>query len=176
MKQFIKKFQVIDKDSGEVVLEKTNVAEKSQNGKDWCIMYQLTAFLLATDKSYTFSDVRVYLFICANVDWKCIYMTTKVALAEKVGISYRQLQRALKKLKSEDLIREGKIEGQTYFAINPERVTRGKNRGQLRRAFQMLPADVVKKIAFEEKCAELVFPSSSFFFSKAGGFGGSPPN
>ena len=118
-------------------------------------MYQLTLYLLATDERLTFSDVKVYCFICANVDWKCIYMTTKTALAEKIGISYRQLQRALKKLKSLDLIREGKLEGNTYFAINPERVTRGKNRGQLRRAFQMLPADVVKKISFEEKCAEI---------------------
>lgn len=155
MKQFIKKFQVIDKDSGEVVLEKTNIAEKSQNGKDWCIMYQLTLFLLATDKSYTFSDVKVYMFICANVDWRCLYITTKVALAEKLQMSYPQLLASLKKLKQEDLIREGKIEGNTYFAINPERVTRGKNRGQLRRAYQMLPADVVKKISFEEKCAEI---------------------
>lgn len=151
----IRKLQIINKDTGEIVSEKTNAVQKSQNGKDWCIMYQLTAFLLATDKSYTFSDVRVYLFICANVDWKCIYMTTKVALAEKLQMSYPQLLRSLKKLKSEDLIREGKLEGQTYFAINPERVTRGKNRGQLRRAFQMLPADVVKKISFEEKCAEI---------------------
>ena len=155
MKQFIKKFQVIDKDTGEVVLEKSNIAEKSQNGKDWCIMYQLTLFLLATDKSYTFSDVKVYMFICANVDWRCLYITTKVALAEKLQMSYPQLLASLKKLKQEDLIREGKIEGNTYFAINPERVTRGKNRGQLRRAYQMLPADVVKKISFEEKCAEI---------------------
>lgn len=151
----VKQVRVFNKDTGETVWEKTNSVQKSQNGKDWFIMYQLTAFLLATDKSYTFSDVRVYMFICANVDWKCIYMTTKVALAEKLQMSYPQLLRSLKKLKSEDLIREGKLEGNTYFAINPERVTRGKNRGQLRRAFQMLPADVVKKISFEEKCAEI---------------------
>lgn len=118
-------------------------------------MYQLTAFLLATDKSYTLSDLRVYMFLVANVDWKCIYMTTKVALAEKLQMSYRQLLKSLNKLKSEDLIREGKLEGNTYFAINPERVTRGKNRGQLRRAFQMLPLEVVKKISFEEKCAKI---------------------
>lgn len=155
MENLVKQLRIINKDTGEIVLEKTNDMQKSQNGKDWCIMYQLTAFLLATDKSYTLSDIRVYMFIVANVDWKCIYMTTKVALAEKIGMSYRQLQRALKKLKSEDLIREGKIEGQTYFAINPERVSRGKNRGQLRRAFQMLPAEVVKRISFEEKCAEI---------------------
>ena len=155
MENLIRRLQVINKDTGEIVSEKTNAVQQSQNGKDWCIMYQLTLFLLATDKSYTFSDVKVYMFICANVDWKCIYMTTKVALAEKLQMSYPQLLKSLKKLKREDLIREGKLEGNTYFAINPERVTRGKNRGQLRRAFQMLPADVVKKISFEEKCAEI---------------------
>lgn len=155
MENLIKRLQVIDKDTGEIILEKTNAVPKSQNGKDWCIMYQLTAFLLATDKSYTLSDLRVYMYLVANVDWKCIYMTTKVALAEKLQMSYRQLLKSLKKLKSEDLIREGRIEGNTYFAINPERVTRGKNRGQLRRAFQMLPLEVVKKISFEEKCAEI---------------------
>lgn len=153
--QLILQQKIINKDTGEVVLEKTKALPKSENGKDWVIMYQLTLFLLATDKKYTLSDIRVYMFICANVDWKCIYISTKVALAEKLGMSYRQLQRALKKLKNEDLIREGKIEGNTYFAVNPERVTRGKNRGQLRRAYQMLPADVVKKISFEEKCAEI---------------------
>ena len=155
MENLIRRLQIINKDTGEIVSEKTNAVQQSQNGKDWCIMYQLTLFLLATDKSYTFSDVKVYMFICANVDWKCIYMTTKVALAEKLQMSYPQLLKSLKKLKREDLIREGKLEGNTYFAINPERVTRGKNRGQLRRAFQMLPADVVKKISFEEKCAEI---------------------
>lgn len=149
------KQQIIDKNTGEVMLEKTKVLPRSENGKDWCIMYQLTLFLLATDKSYTFSDVKVYMFICANVDWRCLYITTKVALAEKLQMSYPQLLASLKKLKQEDLIREGKIEGNTYFAINPERVSRGKNRGQLRRAYQMLPADVVKKISFEEKCAEI---------------------
>lgn len=152
---YVQKFQIIDKDTGEVVLEKTNAFAKSENGKDWCIMYQLTLYLLATDKNFTFSDVRVYMFICANVDWKCLYFTTKTALAQKLDMSYPQLLSSLKKLKFADLIREGKVDGHTYFAINPERVTRGKNRGQLRQAYQMLPSEVVKRISFDEKVAEI---------------------
>lgn len=154
-----KTLTIFDEDSGEILLEKTSSFKNSDNGKDWCIMYQLTLYLLATDKSFTFSDVRVYMFICANVDWKCMYFTTKSDLAKSIGMSYPQLLASIKTLKDKDLIREGKANGNTFFAINPERVSRGKNRGQLRRAYNKIPQNVVKKISFEEKVAEI---ASSF--------------
>lgn len=109
-------------------------------------MYQLTAYLLATDKELKFSDVRTYLYIVANADFQAKFITTKQDMAAKIGISRQQLDSSLKTLKKKDLIREGKLHGSTAFFVNPYYTTRGRDKGKLLKAYEEVPSEVIKEL------------------------------
>lgn len=127
-----------DDRTGEIISEKTVPTMRKQNGKDWMIMYDKTLMMLALNPSMTFADVRTYLFLCASVGWNCRYSTTKVALAETLGLSYPKMLESLKKLKKLDLIAESKENGQTFFALNPEHATKGRERNALLEEYNRL--------------------------------------
>ena len=140
-----KAFQIYDADTGELIFQST-YRDRSDNGKDWYIMYNFTAYLLATDKELKFSDVRTYLYIAANVDFQAKFVTTKADMAAKIGISRQQLDASIKTLKKKDLIREGKLYGSTTFFINPYYATKGRDRGKLLKAYEEIPSEVVKEL------------------------------
>ena len=148
-----KHFELLDVETGEILKQSTTL-DRSDNGKDWNIMYQLTLYHLATDKTYTATDLRTYMFILANLDYKCKFLTSKSDMAEKMDISYPKLLSSLKKLKKNDLIRESRISGVTAFFANPEYVTRGSKKGELLKAYEKIPAEVKERLsvqAAEEK-------------------------
>lgn len=143
-----KHFELLDVETGEIIRESTTL-DRSDNGKGWNIMYQLTLYHLATDKSYTAADLRTYMFILANLDYKCKFTTSKSDMAEKMGISYPQLLSSLKKLKANDLIRESRVSGVPAFFANPEYVTRGKQKGKLLKAYESIPAEVKERLSVQ---------------------------
>lgn len=149
-----KAFQVYDVDTGELIFQ-TTYRDRSDNGKDWCIMYQLTAYLLATDKELKFSDVRTYLYIVANADFQAKFITTKADMAAKIGISRQQLDSSIKILKKKDLIREGKLHGTATFFVNPYYTTRGRDKGKLLKAYEEVPKEVVKELDERAQAEEL---------------------
>lgn len=153
-----KAYQIYDVETGELIFE-TKYRDRSDNGKDWCIMYQLTAYLLATDKEFKFSDVRTYLYIVANADFQAKFTTTKADMAGKIGISRQQLDSSIKTLKKKDLIREGKLHGSTTFFINPYYITRGRDKGKLLKAYGSVPAEVVADL---DERAQIEEASQSF--------------
>ena len=115
----------------------------ADNGEGYCIMYQTTARLLATDATLKFADVRVYLFLNANADYECKYSSTQTALAEELGLSYHQMSSSLKVLREKDLIRQQRVHGQLTFYINPNFITRGKDKSKLLSTYNLIPPKVV---------------------------------
>ena len=142
-----------DSESGELVRQCTYTS-KSSNGKDWCIMYQMTAYLLATDADFKFADVRVYLYLVSLADFQCKVSTTQVDMAAKLGMSEKQIIASIKKLKAKDMIRVSRVRGQSTFWINPYYITRGRNRNELSKAYEKIPSDVRQQIDFNAKVEE----------------------
>ena len=134
---------VFDADTGEVLRDQTRLS-RSDNGKDWDIMYQSTLRALATDKTLTRADIATYLFIAGNVDYDCKFMTTKRDMAERLRISYPQMLSSIDKLKQYDYIREGCVNGTPTFYLNPDYTTRGKERRKLAKAYEGIPREELK--------------------------------
>ena len=137
---------VFDIDTGEVLRDQTRLS-RSDNGKDWDIMYQLTLYQLATDKTLTRADLATYMYILANMDYQCKFATTKRDMAEKLHLSYRQMLASLEVLKQRDYIREGRVNGSTVLFANPEYATRGKDKGKLLKAYADLPKEVIERLS-----------------------------
>lgn len=142
-----------DADTGEIVRQNLYTS-KSSNGKDWCIMYQMTAYLLATDDDLKFADVRVYLYLTSLADFQCKVSTTQVDMAAKLHMSEKQVIASVKKLKAKDLIRVSRVRGQSTFWINPYFITRGKNRNELLKAYEKIPSDVRRQLDVNAKIEE----------------------
>lgn len=110
-------------------------------------MEKLTAYLFAiNNEGFTLSDVRVYMYIVAQIDYKARFATTKSDIAEKLHLSRQQVDTSIKALKKYDLIREAKSYGATVFLINPVYVRRGKNKNELASIYQRVPTDVVSRL------------------------------
>ena len=118
-------------------------------------MYQMTAYLLATDATLKFADVRVYLFLNANADYECKYSSTQTALAEELGLSDQQVSNSLKVLREKDLIRQQRVHGQLTFYINPDFVTRGKDRSKLLSTYNLIPPKVSRRTSIKSRRREL---------------------
>lgn len=144
--KLIHEHNVIDAETGEILVEK-KYTERSDNGKDWCIMEKLTAYLFAiNNEGFTLSDIRVYMYIVAQIDYKARFATTKTDIAEKLHLSRQQVDSSIKTLKQFDLIKEAKSYGATVFLINPLYVRRGRSKEALAAVYSRLPADVVAKL------------------------------
>ena len=137
---------VFDADTGEIMRDQTRLS-RSDNGKDWNIMYQLTLYQLATDKTLTRADLATYMYILANMDYQCKFATTKRDMSEKLHLSYRQLLASLEVLKKRDYIREGRVNGMVVLFANPEFATRGKDKGKLLKAYENLPKEVIERLS-----------------------------
>jgi len=137
---------VFDADTGEILRDQTRLS-RSDNGKDWNIMYQLTLYQLATDKTLTRADLATYMYILANMDYQCKFATTKRDMAEKLHLSYRQMLASLEVLKKRDYIRESRVNGISAFFANPEYATRGKDKGKLLKAYDSIPQEVIERIS-----------------------------
>lgn len=146
---------VFDADTGEIIRDQTRLS-RSDNGKDWNIMYQLTLYQLSTDKTLTRADLATYMYILANMDYQCKFSTTKRDMAGKLHLSYRQMLASLEVLKQRDYIREGRVNGMSTFFANPEYVTRGKDKGKLLKAYESIPAEVIERISEQAKVKEAV--------------------
>lgn len=144
--KLIHEHNVIDADTGEIISEK-RYSERSDNGKDWVIMEKLTAYLFAlNNEGFTLSDMRVYMYIVAQIDYKARFATTKTDIAEKLHLSRQQVDSSIKTLKKFDLIKEAKSYGATVFVINPTYVRRGRNKAELSKTYESLPADVIARL------------------------------
>ena len=142
-----------DSETGELVRQCTYTS-KSSNGKDWCIMYQMTAYLLATDKDFKPSTIRVYLYLTSLADYQCKVSTTQADIAAKLGLSQVKVVEDIKLLKAKDMIRVSRVRGQSTFWINPYYTTRGRNRNELAKAYEKIPSDVRKQIDINAKIEE----------------------
>ena len=145
---------VTDSETGEVLFEQY-YTQRSQNGKDWCIVYQMTAYLLATDHSFSVSDIRTYLYIVANADYDCKFASGITDMANKIGITRQQLHASIKTLKEKDLIRVSSLHGIRYFFLNPYYTTRGRERSKLRTAYESIPKDVQKRLNIQAQAEEI---------------------
>lgn len=145
-KKLIHEHSVIDAKTGEVLVEKT-YTDRSDNGKDWCIMEKLTAYLFAiNNEGFTLSDIRVYMYIVAQIDYKARFATTKTDIAEKLKLSRQQVDSSIKTLKKFNLIKEARSYGATVFLINPIYVRRGRSKIELSAVYDKIPADVIAKL------------------------------
>ena len=149
--RYEKRFQVFDRYTGEMIIDKTTVGRPMPNGTDYSIMYRLTQYLLATSKMFKFSDVRTYNFLSSRADYECKFSASKGAIAEEIGLSRQQVNDSLKFLCGTDLIREQRLHGQQTFYLNPCWQTRGKNRGQLIDIYDSIPLTVPLNHDFQEQ-------------------------
>ena len=119
-------------------------------------MYQMTAHLLATDKEFKFSDVRVYLHIASNVDCDCKFSTPQSRIARKIGLSRQQVNTSIKKLREKDLISEVVDEDgvRTYY-INPYWVTRGRYKDKLIKAYEDISPKDNRELEYRQQITEL---------------------
>lgn len=142
-RKLIHEHSVIDAETGEILVE-TSYKDRSDNGKDWVIMEKLTAYLFALNREgFTLSDMRVYMYIVAQIDYKARFATTKTDIAEKLHLSRQQVDSSIKTLKKYDLIKEAKSYGATVFVINPTYIRRGRNKAELAKVYESLPSDIV---------------------------------
>ena len=137
---------VFDADTGEVLRDQTRLS-RSDNGKDWNIMYQLTLYKLSTDKTLTRADLATYMYILANMDYQCKFSTTMKDMAERLHLSPPQLRASVDKLKQRDFIKESRFNGMKTFFVNPEYVTRGKDKGKLLKTYEDLPKEVIERLS-----------------------------
>lgn len=144
---------VFNADTGEILRDQTRLS-RSDNGKDWNIMYKLTLYQLATDKTLTRADLAAYMYIIANMDYQSKFMTTKRDMAEKLHLSYRQMLASLEVLKQRDYIRESRVNGASAFFVNPEYAMQGTERGKRRKAYASIPKEVVERLSEQEAIEE----------------------
>lgn len=152
-KRLITDIKVSDYETGEMLYEVTHYG-RSDNGKDWSIVYQLTMYLLATDKSFRFSDVRVYLYLAASADFQCVFKTTQADIAKRLDLTPQAVSESIKVLKEKDLIRQSRANGVSTFFINPAYITRGKKHRELLKVYESIPSEVRAKLIENMKVAE----------------------
>ena len=119
-------------------------------------MYQTTAHLLATDKEFAPSDIRVYLYIAAKADYECKFSATKSKIARKMGLSRVKVVASIKKLREKDLISEVVDEDgvRTYY-INPYWVTRGRYKDKLIKAYEDISPKDNRELEYRQQITEL---------------------
>lgn len=136
-----------DGETGEILRETTWTG--SENGKDWLIMYRTTAALLASGKLSSVA-VRTFLFLTAYQDWQGTYKTTKTEMAETMHITRKSLYQALDELKAWGLVKEGKANGQTFFAICPDAVTQGRDKKRRLMIYEAIGENTAERLAAED--------------------------
>lgn len=142
---------VIDQETGEVI--RNSYYERSQNGKDWWIMYRITMAFIASGQ-LKYAAVRVYMHIAAFADWRGVLPATRSAIARELHLSPTAVSDAINSLKKFDLIRETKERGVPVFYINPTYATLGKNKTKRLEIFNQLPhADDIIEINTCEQLA-----------------------
>lgn len=126
MSQYIRKVDVVNADTGEVVHHTTTIG--SQLGKGWVVMYtdRTTEFICSCPSSVT---VRVFFLLAMGQKFDNHGMiTTKKAVQEKLGISKQTCLEAFKYLKEHFIINECKIDGVTEYMVNPALVMVGRDK------------------------------------------------
>ena len=111
---------------------------------------------MATDKEFTLSDIRVYMFIASCVDRDYKFSATQGAIAKQMGISRPSVNVSIKSLQEKDLIREAVDENgiRTYY-LNPYWITRGKNHGQLIEIYEAIPPRIPQDLDFMQQCEKI---------------------
>ena len=137
LKDVMNVFERVDTETGEILLH-TEYQGRSQNGRDWWIMYRTVMAFFASGR-VTYSGIRVYMHITAKADWRGVLASTKTAIAKEIGVSVQSVCNAISELKHYDLIRETKERGVPVFVVNPAYATLGKDKRKRLKAFAELP-------------------------------------
>ena len=113
---------------------------------------------MATDKEFTLSDIRVYMFIASCVDRDYKFSATQGAIAEQMGISRPSVNVSIKSLQEKDLIREAVDENgiRTYY-LNPYyiRSENKKHTEELIEIYEAIPPRIPHDLDFMQQCEKI---------------------
>ena len=111
---------------------------------------------MATDKSFRFSDVRLYSFLASQVDYDYKYSASKRYIAEEMRLSRRQIYASIKSLQEKDIIREQLVNGQWTYYLNPYyiRSENKKHTEELIEIYEAIEPAVPIDHTFRAKCEE----------------------
>ena len=116
---------VFDSETGEIIKDSVNYG--TQNGDGWVIVYRDAYMQLALEANDA-TVFKVFASLMTKQEFEGGIKTTKKAIADELGITYRSIMRAFKWLKEHKYIKETKTNGQTEFLLNPNVTTCGKNK------------------------------------------------
>lgn len=126
MSQYIRKVDVVNADTGEVVHHTTTIG--SQLGKGWVVVYtdKVTEFICSCPSA---STIKVFFLLAMGQKFDNHGMiTTKKAVQEKLGITKQTCLEAFKYLKEHFIINECKVDGVTEYMVNPALVMVGRDK------------------------------------------------
>lgn len=125
MSRRAKEVRIFDADTGEIIQDV--ISYGTQNGDGWVIVYEET-FMDFLMTAPDFTTAKVFGALMTKQEFDRGINTTKKALAERIGVSYRSVMNSFKWLKEHGYVKERKVNGQTEFLLNPDVTTRVKNR------------------------------------------------
>lgn len=122
----VKQVSIIDDETGELLREV--FSKGSQNGKGFVLMYtdKVVDLILKCPSAAT---LKVFLLLSMGQQFEERgVITTKKAVADKLGITKPTCLDAFKWLKDNFVINEFRVDGHTEFMVNPAFVTVGKDK------------------------------------------------
>ena len=123
---YVRKTEIFDGDTGEMISESTSVG--SPNGRGYVLMYTEKVKDLIV-RCPSASTLKVFMLLSMGQQFEERGMiTTKKAIQDKLGIDKSTCLAAFKWLKDNFIVNECKVEGHTEFMVNPEFVTIGRDK------------------------------------------------
>ena len=99
-------------------------------GKDWLAVYQ-NALSIIADEKLTYEEYRVFLKLLSKVDFENYLRVSQKEIADELNMKQPNVARAMKGLKSRDIIVEGPRAGlNKTYRLNPYVAHKGKNRNE----------------------------------------------
>ena len=128
----------IDLDTGELV-EGMNVWCPTKKtgfqllyGWRYCIMAQDAMTMIAADKDLTGETFRVFLHMAGRLDFENYIRITQTEIAEALDMQKQHVSRAIKLLKSKNILLRGPKIGQSYsWRLNPNFGYKGDPHGKV---------------------------------------------
>lgn len=130
-----KRFIQIDAETGELAQGfVAYIAPKRKNGfskEGWLAMAQGMAMVnLAKSEKMDGEAFRVFLALCAFLEYENFILTPQAEMAEKIGMAKSNFNRALKKLLEEGVVERGpKVGRMVSLKFNPEYAWKGSAKG-----------------------------------------------